>query len=288
MLAPPLKSHARSLTPQRVNYALSIVPCQRGGLGRVGYLTQMKAIWTPEHNPCSGACIVVSCAPSGVLSVPRRGPLSSWRIKNNPRGPSRPLRVQRRICSLSDSERKDLGCPRTCQKQRLTGTIPSRCRYPSLLLHKDDRMFLRIDRLQTELPLPKAPNPNQAAALQELLGGKYGEMSTLGNYMFQSFNFRNKSKLRPFYSLVANITSEELGHVELVSTGVSLLNNGPGDPERSERGHQRSALRGHGGHPPCGVLSFERWRRHADEQQRRILEHGFRDDNGQRHLRSIA
>jgi Mn-containing catalase len=92
-------------------------------------------------------------------------------------------------------------------------------------------MFLRIDRLQTEIPVPTKPDPNAAAALQELLGGKYGEMSTLGNYMFQSFNFRSKTKLRPFYSLVANITAEELGHVELVSTGVGLLNNGPGDPE---------------------------------------------------------
>lgn len=91
-------------------------------------------------------------------------------------------------------------------------------------------MFMRIDRLQAELPLPKEPSPNAAAALQELLGGKYGEMSTLGNYMFQSFNFRNKSKLRPFYSLVSSIFAEELGHVELVSTGVAMLNNGPGDP----------------------------------------------------------
>jgi Mn-containing catalase len=92
-------------------------------------------------------------------------------------------------------------------------------------------MFLRIDRLQVELPMPTQAQPNEAAALQELLGGKYGEMSTLGNYMFQSFNFRSKSKLRPFYSLVASITAEELGHVELVSNGVALLNNGPGDPE---------------------------------------------------------
>jgi Mn-containing catalase len=91
-------------------------------------------------------------------------------------------------------------------------------------------MFLRVDRLQTEIPIPKAPNPNAGAALQELLGGKYGEMSTLGNYLFQSFNFRSKSKLRPFYSLVAAITAEELGHVELVSNGVAMLNNGPGDP----------------------------------------------------------
>ena len=92
-------------------------------------------------------------------------------------------------------------------------------------------MFMRIDKLQAALPEPKKPNPNAAAALQELLGGKYGEMSTLGNYMFQSFNFRNKTKLRPFYSLVSAIFMEELGHVELVSNGISMLNNGPGDPK---------------------------------------------------------
>jgi Mn-containing catalase len=88
-------------------------------------------------------------------------------------------------------------------------------------------MFLRVDKLQVELPAPLRQDPNAAAALQELLGGKYGEMSTLGNYMFQSFNFRSKHKLRPFYNLVAAITAEELGHVELVSNGVAMLNNGP-------------------------------------------------------------
>ena len=77
-------------------------------------------------------------------------------------------------------------------------------------------MFLRVDKLQIELPAPTKQDPNAGAALQELLGGKYGEMSTLGNYLFQSFNFRSKSKLRPFYGLVAAITAEELGHVELV------------------------------------------------------------------------
>jgi Mn-containing catalase len=56
-------------------------------------------------------------------------------------------------------------------------------------------------------------------------------MSTLGNYLFQSFNFRSKSKLRPFYSLVAAITAEELGHVELVSNGVAMLANGPDKPD---------------------------------------------------------
>lgn len=54
-------------------------------------------------------------------------------------------------------------------------------------------MFLRIDRLQVELPQPTKADPNSAAALQELLGGKFGGMSTLNNYFFQSFNFRNKT-----------------------------------------------------------------------------------------------
>jgi Mn-containing catalase len=92
-------------------------------------------------------------------------------------------------------------------------------------------MFMKIDQLLTELPEPKKPAPNAAAALQELLGGKYGEMSTLGNYMFQSFNFRNKTKLRPFYSLVSSIFAEEIGHVELVSNGIAMLNSGPGNPK---------------------------------------------------------
>jgi Mn-containing catalase len=97
-------------------------------------------------------------------------------------------------------------------------------------------MFMRVDKLQVELPAPKKKDPNAAAALQELLGGKYGEMSTLGNYLFQSFNFRSKNKLRPFYSLVAAITAEELGHVELVSNGVAMLNNGPDNDGDSEDG----------------------------------------------------
>src|SRR5687767_3680081 len=95
-------------------------------------------------------------------------------------------------------------------------------------------MFLRVDKLQIELPAPLEQDPNAAAALQELLGGKYGEMSTLGNYLFQSFNFRSKDKLRPFYGLVAAITAEELGHVELVSNGVAMLNNGPDTPGGDE------------------------------------------------------
>ena len=43
-------------------------------------------------------------------------------------------------------------------------------------------MITRFDKLQTELPHPNHPSPNSAAAVQELLGGKFGEMSTFMNY----------------------------------------------------------------------------------------------------------
>jgi Mn-containing catalase len=88
-------------------------------------------------------------------------------------------------------------------------------------------MFLRIDRLQVEMPQPKEADPNAAAAVQELLGGRFGEMSTLMNYMYQSFNFRGRKKLKPYYDLIANIATEELGHIELVAASINLLLNGP-------------------------------------------------------------
>ena len=42
-------------------------------------------------------------------------------------------------------------------------------------------MFMRVDTLQAELPPPKKADQNAAAALQKLMGSKYGEMSTLTN-----------------------------------------------------------------------------------------------------------
>ena len=84
-------------------------------------------------------------------------------------------------------------------------------------------MFMRVDRLLTELPMPKKQDPNAGAALQELLGGKYGEMSTLNNYMYQSFNFRSKSKLRAIYDIVASITAEEVRLQHLIPSAYTSI-----------------------------------------------------------------
>jgi Mn-containing catalase len=53
-------------------------------------------------------------------------------------------------------------------------------------------MILRYDRIAMELPPPSDPDPAGAAAVQELMGGRFGEMSTFLNYTFQSFNFRGR------------------------------------------------------------------------------------------------
>lgn len=97
-------------------------------------------------------------------------------------------------------------------------------------------MILRIDRLPIELPEPAGPSPNSAAAVQELLGGRFGEMSTLMNYTYQSFNFRGREQVRPFYDLIANIATEEYSHIELVSYTINLLLTGS-----TKRGNDPSA-----------------------------------------------
>ncbi|HYO25286.1 MAG TPA: manganese catalase family protein [Lacipirellulaceae bacterium] len=88
-------------------------------------------------------------------------------------------------------------------------------------------MFLRIDKLPVELPQSTKVDPESAAAVQELMGGRFGEMSTFNNYFFQSINMRGKKQLGPYYQLVANIAAEELGHIQLVGAAINSLLNGP-------------------------------------------------------------
>ena len=93
-------------------------------------------------------------------------------------------------------------------------------------------MFLRIDKLGIELPSSTKFDPTAAAAVQELLGGRFGEMSTLNNYLHQSVAMKAKKQLGSFYELVASITAEEVGHVELVAATINaLLDQAPDDED---------------------------------------------------------
>jgi Mn-containing catalase len=88
-------------------------------------------------------------------------------------------------------------------------------------------MFLRIDRLPVELPASREVDPIAARNVQELLGGRFGEMSTLMNYTYQSFAMRGRDSIRPYYALISNIAAEEAGHIELVSAAINSCLNGP-------------------------------------------------------------
>jgi Mn-containing catalase len=68
------------------------------------------------------------------------------------------------------------------------------------------------------------PDPSAANALQEGLGGQFGEMRTMIQYLFQSFNFRGDGK--PYLDLIQGIAVEEISHVELISKTISKLLDG--------------------------------------------------------------
>ena len=89
-------------------------------------------------------------------------------------------------------------------------------------------MFISVNQLANELPKHK-PDNLAANALQEGLGGQFGEMRTMMQYLFQNFNFRGKAK--PYQDLIKSVASEEIGHVELISTTIGLLLDGSTNSE---------------------------------------------------------
>ena len=104
-------------------------------------------------------------------------------------------------------------------------------------------MILRYDRVGIELP-EGSPDATGAMAVQELMGGRFGEMSTLMNYTFQSFNIRGRSELRPFYDLIANIAAEEYGHIEIVALTINAMLSGTDGEDVVAKGNPHHVLKG--------------------------------------------
>ena len=87
-------------------------------------------------------------------------------------------------------------------------------------------MFYHVQNLINPI-VKDEPDPSAANALQEGLGGQFGEMRTMMQYLFQSFNFRGNAK--PYLDLIQGIAVEEISHVELISKTISqLLDGAPG------------------------------------------------------------
>ncbi|MCY8927531.1 manganese catalase family protein [Bacillus subtilis] len=87
-------------------------------------------------------------------------------------------------------------------------------------------MFYHIKELQYQAK-PAHPDPVYAKKLQEVLGGQFGEISVMMQYLFQGFNCRADAKYK---DLLYDVGTEEIGHVEMLATMISrLLDNAPAD-----------------------------------------------------------
>jgi len=84
-------------------------------------------------------------------------------------------------------------------------------------------MFYHVQSLINEI-VADEPDPSAANALQEGLGGQFGEMRTMMQYLFQSFNFRGDAV--PYLDLIQGVGIEEISHVELISKTIARLLDG--------------------------------------------------------------
>lgn len=97
-------------------------------------------------------------------------------------------------------------------------------------------MYLHVQDLINEIAVDE-PDPGAANALQEGLGGQFGEMRTMMQYLFQAMNFRGPAA-KPYRDLIQGIGTEEISHVELIGTTIARLLDGapeyhgkPTDPQ---------------------------------------------------------
>lgn len=110
-------------------------------------------------------------------------------------------------------------------------------------------MYLHVQRLINEI-VADEPDPAAANALQEGLGGQFGEMRTMMQYLFQSMNFRGPTA-KPYRDLLQGIGTEEISHVELIGTTIARLLDG--SPRYKGKKTDPLDTPGAGGVPPLNM-----------------------------------
>jgi Mn-containing catalase len=85
-------------------------------------------------------------------------------------------------------------------------------------------MFYHDKRLQY-YTRPESSDPVYAKKVQELIGGTFGEMTVMMQYLFQGWNCRGPAKYR---DMLLDIGTEEIGHIEMLATMIAhLLDKAP-------------------------------------------------------------
>lgn len=80
-------------------------------------------------------------------------------------------------------------------------------------------MFYHKKRLQY-FTKPDKPDAIYAKQLQELIGGPFGEMSVMMQYLFQGWNCRGPAKYK---DMMLDIGTEEIGHIEMLANLIAHL-----------------------------------------------------------------
>ncbi len=83
-------------------------------------------------------------------------------------------------------------------------------------------MFLHDKRLQYNAK-PDRPDPLFAKKLQEVLGGQFGEITVMMQYLMQGWNCRGPARYR---DMLLDIGTEEMAHVEMLSVMIAQLLEG--------------------------------------------------------------
>jgi len=89
-------------------------------------------------------------------------------------------------------------------------------------------VFLRTTQLQYPVRVDR-PDPVFARHVQELLGGKYGEMTVMMQYLSQGWSLRGTEgnpRLARIKDMLLDTATEEIAHVEMLSAMIALLLEG--------------------------------------------------------------
>jgi len=91
-------------------------------------------------------------------------------------------------------------------------------------------LFRHQKELQFEVKVDR-PDPMLARQVQEVLGGQFGEMTVMMQYLFQGFNCRGEEKYK---DMLMDIGTEEIGHVEMLCSLISQLLDGASPEDQAE------------------------------------------------------
>jgi Mn-containing catalase len=111
-------------------------------------------------------------------------------------------------------------------------------------------MFFHVKELQYDAR-PERPDAIYAKRLQELIGGKFGEMTVMMSYLFQGWNSRGPEKYK---DMLLDIATEEIAHVEMLSVMISRLLDGAPVNEQEDAARNPLVEAALGGSSPAELI----------------------------------